>query len=125
MIILAVAFQNPAEMIFIDHCLNRFRPHGARLYAGAVDFEGFAAVVSQKAFLRLTRLAAGGEAMNTDSSFLSGRVCAIGDQRFDSLGFIDAIYLPRAVAQDQIMLLRIVLTPVDKLHAQVRACFPH
>jgi hypothetical protein len=56
------------------------------------------------------------------SSFLSGRVRAVRDQCFDSFGFIDALYLPRAAAQDQIMLPRIVLTTVDKLHAQVRAC---
>src|SRR5262245_12902265 len=38
----------------LTHCSNRLWPHGARLHAGAIDFEGLAAVASQNAFRHLT-----------------------------------------------------------------------
>src|SRR5262249_43717144 len=37
-------------------------------------------------------------------SFLSSRVRAVWDERFDSFGFIQTIYLPRAAAQDEMVL---------------------
>src|SRR5262245_11574287 len=58
-------------------------------------------------------------------SFLPGCICAVRDQRFDSFGFIHAIYLPCPVAQDELVLLRFVPATVDKLHAQLRASFSH
>src|SRR5262245_13003071 len=58
-------------------------------------------------------------------SFLPGCICAVRDQRFDSFGFIYAIYLPCPVAQDEMVLLRFIPATVDKLHAKLRASFSH
>src|SRR5262249_35279868 len=59
----------------LTHCLNRLRPHGARLHAGAVDFEGLAAVVSQNAFRHLAPGGVSG-AENQDTLFSRGGVHA-------------------------------------------------
>src|SRR5215813_7068802 len=55
--------------------------------------------------------------------FLFSSVRAVRDERFDSFGFIQSIYLPRAVAQDEMVLLSFIFSPVNKLDAQTRACF--